>query len=292
MKISVVTPSYNQVQFLEETIRSVIDQGYPDLEYVVIDGGSSDGSPEIIKKYEDHLHYWVSEPDKSHGDALNKGFQKTTGEVMAWINSDDKYMPWTFEIVSEIFTLFPHVNWIVGTYGIWASDGRLTNVYVKNKNIYDFLMGRFDWIQQESVFWRRSLWEKAGATINSSYGLMVDGELWCRFFLKDDLYHVRTVIGGYRHHDQNRAGEYYSECLEEMRKSISDMRKECDDVILRDMQIIDVLRRLGRFIGSACANSIYRRLFSGLYERMGYRTITFRSEDMSWKEGRDNFTLF
>ncbi len=90
-KISIVTPSFNHAQFLEETILSVITQNYPNLEYVIIDGGSTDGSVDIIKKYEKHLTYWVSEPDNGHGDALNKGFAKSTGEIMAWINSDDKY---------------------------------------------------------------------------------------------------------------------------------------------------------------------------------------------------------
>ena len=290
MKISIVTPSYNQAQFLEETIRSVIDQGYSELEYVIIDGGSADGSQEIIRKYQDYLHYWVSEPDKGHGDALNKGFEKTTGEIMAWINSDDKYMPWTFNAVAEIFSSLPHVNWIVGTNGWWDPEGRLTHAAIVHKNIYDFLLGRFDWIQQESVFWRRSLWESSGATINSSYDLMVDGELWCKFFLKDDLYHVRCVLGGYRSHDKNRAKENYRSCLEEMQKAISEMRKECDDVLLRDMQIIGALQHLKRFIGSARANAIYRRLFSGLYERTHYRTIHF--DGVSWKEGRANFALF
>src|SRR5215204_5758135 len=108
-KISIVTPSYNQAEFIEETILSVINQNYPNLEYIVIDGGSTDGSVEIIKKYEQYFSYWVSEPDKGHADALNKGFAKATGEVMAWINSDDKYFPWTFATVAEVYSQFPEV---------------------------------------------------------------------------------------------------------------------------------------------------------------------------------------
>src|SRR5262245_25856999 len=96
-KISIVTPSFNQARFVEQTLKSVLDQNYPALEYIVIDGGSSDGSREIIEKYRPRLSYFVSEPDRGHGHALNKGFAKTTGEIMAWINSDDMYLPWTFK---------------------------------------------------------------------------------------------------------------------------------------------------------------------------------------------------
>src|SRR5215469_5586779 len=95
-KISIVTPSFNQAEFLEETIRSVLDQNYPNLEYVVVDGGSTDGSVDIIKKYAHRLAWWVSEPDDGQYAAINKGFKHSSGEIMAWINSDDKYLPWTF----------------------------------------------------------------------------------------------------------------------------------------------------------------------------------------------------
>ena len=110
--ISVVTPSYNQGRFLEETICSVLTQSYPCVEYVVIDGASSDDSVEIIRKYAGQLTYWVSETDKGQYDAINKGFARTTGEIMAWLNSDDMYTPWALTVVADIFRLFPHVEWI------------------------------------------------------------------------------------------------------------------------------------------------------------------------------------
>lgn len=224
-RISIVTPSFNQVDFVRETLDSVLFQNYPDLEYIVIDGGSTDGSANVISAYEDRLSYFVSEPDSGHGDALNKGFAKTTGDIMAWLNSDDKYMPWTLRTVANIFLQHPDINWIVGTNGWWNDQGALVesrNVY---KNIHDFMRGDFQWIQQESVFWRRSLWERAGAHINTNYKLMVDGELWTRFFALDELHHVHALLGGYRMHGTNRAQQYYHQCLSEMQEAIADMKK-------------------------------------------------------------------
>src|SRR6476660_6577128 len=110
--ISIVTPSYNQGQFLEEAICSVLSQNYGSVEYVVIDGASSDDSAEIIRKYADRLTYWVSEADKGQYDAINKGFARTTGEIMAWLNSDDKYTPWALAIVGENFAQLPEVQWL------------------------------------------------------------------------------------------------------------------------------------------------------------------------------------
>src|SRR5688500_12214725 len=95
-RITIVTPNYNYGHFLEKAIVSVLDQQYPNLEYIIIDGGSTDNSIEIIRKYEKHLAYWISEPDKGMYDAINKGFSRATGEVMAWLNSDDTYFPWAF----------------------------------------------------------------------------------------------------------------------------------------------------------------------------------------------------
>src|ERR1051325_5733493 len=99
-RISVITPSYNQAQFLEQTIRSVLLQGYPNLEYIIIDGHSSDGSAEIIKRYEQHLAFWVSEPDRGQSHAINKGLTMATGQIMCWLNSDDYYLPGTLETVA------------------------------------------------------------------------------------------------------------------------------------------------------------------------------------------------
>lgn len=201
-RISVVTPSFNQGEFLEATLRSVITQGYPELEYVVIDGGSTDDSVSIIERYEADLAYWVSEPDQGHAHALNKGFAKTTGEIMCWINSSDMYYPWTLETVAQIFSELPEVEWIEGVGSWFDVHGRPRAVPSASSayNAYDVLAGHYLGIQQESVFWRRDLWERAGGRLDQSLTCAADFDLWLRFYRLAPLYHVETLLGGFRVH--------------------------------------------------------------------------------------------
>lgn len=206
--ISVVTPSFNQAGYLEECIDSVLCQGYPRLEYVIMDGGSTDGSVEIIKKYEKYLKYWQSCPDGGQYQAVNEGFRHTTGEIMAWLNSDDKYHPLAFAKVACTFTDYPDVKWLTGRKSFWDASGNLLKIeetlpVFSRKKI---LLGHANkpYIQQESTFWRRSLWEKAGAILHTEVDLAGDLELWCRFFRTACLHTIDTLLGGYRFHDGQR----------------------------------------------------------------------------------------
>jgi glycosyltransferase involved in cell wall biosynthesis len=226
LRISIVTPCLNQAKFLESCIRSVLDQGYGNLEYIIVDGGSTDGSVDIIKRYADRLHYWVSVPDGGQYSAINQGFAHSTGEIMAWLNADDQYMPWSLSIVSDIFARFENVEWLTSAYQIiWDEQGRA--VHCSRESDYSrrafrrgvYLPGNPGFhragIQQESTFWRRSLWERAGGSLDARLDLAGDFELWARFYRYAELYCVSTPLGGFRRHGEQktatRAVDYHKE---------------------------------------------------------------------------------
>ncbi|MBN2438700.1 MAG: glycosyltransferase [Deltaproteobacteria bacterium] len=203
-KISIVTPSYNQGEYLEATIKSVLDQAYEGLEYVIVDAGSSDRSVDIIRHYEKRLAYWVSEPDAGHADGINKGFARTHAGIMGWINSSDVYYPWTLKTVVRIFEDLPEVKWISGIPTI-VSDGAVPKrIKADHRNQYDFLSGRYNWLQQESMFWRRGLWDEVGGKLNANLKYACDFELWLRFFRKTSLCYVDTILAGFRTHENQR----------------------------------------------------------------------------------------
>ena len=235
--ISIVTPSFNQAQFLEATIDSILSQNYPNLEYIIIDGGSTDGSVDIIKKHEKYLSFWCSEHDAGQYDAINKGFSHSTGEIMAWLNSDDMYLPWALKTVADIMSSLPNVEWLTTLnpanwdyYGFCSGFSSISGY-----SLEAFLDGCYlplhvkglAWIQQESTFWRRSLWEKSGGCLSNNLKLAGDFELWCRFYLYANLYGASSPLGGFRSQYQQRSRnieEYAREAqlyLDDMRRSLN-----------------------------------------------------------------------
>lgn len=201
-KISIITPSYGQASYIEETILSVIGQEYPNLEYIIIDGGSTDGSVEIIEKYKEHLAYWVSEPDKGQTDAINKGLHKATGDIVAWLNSDDVYAPGTLLAIGEAFAANPDVSIFYGDVENFFPDGSRA-VSVNDFELTDFL-ARVS-IHQPGVFWRRALHNDLGYLDESFYYLM-DYDLWARFFFNSKHQHIDRVMTWFRVHDEAKTG--------------------------------------------------------------------------------------
>ena len=177
-KISVITPSYNQSQYLEQTIRSVLLQGYPNLEYIIIDGGSTDGSTEIIKKYEPWLTYWISEPDRGQSHAINKGFSLSNGEIMAWINSDDYYAPGAFFKVALTFKQ-NQTLWVAGLVHKVDAQGNVIQPGRKfAEKLEDWYIGA-PYLQQ-GLFWRRELLQSTGM-IDETLQYSFDYDLFLRF---------------------------------------------------------------------------------------------------------------
>ena len=216
-KISIVTPSFNCKEFIGDTISSVLNQGYPNLEYIIIDGASTDGTTQVIEQYANRLSYWHSKKDGGQYDAINQGFAKSTGDILCWLNADDMLLPRSLFAVGEIFAQFPQVEWISSLQpASWDARGYLSKVdSLPGFSQQAFLDGLYlpttakkgYWLQQESTFWRRSLWEKAGSTI-PDYDLAGDFALWCQFYQHAQLYGVSNPLGGFRMLEGQRSEDY------------------------------------------------------------------------------------
>lgn len=193
-RISLVTPSYNQGHFIEETICSVLEQGYPDLQYIIIDGGSTDNTVEVIKKYEEHIDHWVSEPDKGQSDAINKGLTKCNGDVFNWLNSDDLLEPGTLSKIGSIFQREPKTEIVCGKEK--AFRGEIENIEYENQSVYfpdnpveTLRSGHND---QPATFLKMDVVRKL-APVSTNLHYVMDMEWWWKYFLSHDGSKVKKV---------------------------------------------------------------------------------------------------
>lgn len=201
-RITVVTPSFNQARYLEETIRSVIQQSYANYEYIIMDGGSTDESVEIIKKYERHIAYWVTEKDRGPADAIAKGFAKATGSILAWINSDDAYEPGAFEKVAAAFAKDERADVIYGnTYWVNGEGSVLAEKRQTPFSKIGYLYGGSD-LQQPAMFWKRSLYDRAGG-LDIQFRAAFDTDLFYRFIDRGARFrHIDAFLARFRLHSE------------------------------------------------------------------------------------------
>lgn len=190
--VSIVTPSFNQAQYLEETIRSVLDQDYSNKEYLLVDGGSTDGSQEIIARYASQLAWWVSEPDQGQTDALNKGFSRARGEIFAWLNSDDTYQPGAISEAVRYLEAHPEVGMVYGDANLIDESGALIGKFPARQTDYNRLRRGFVHIPQQAAFFRSALWKQV-EPLDISLFFAMDYDLWLRISRLAPLhYHPRT----------------------------------------------------------------------------------------------------
>lgn len=198
-RISIVTPSYNQGDFLEKTIESVLSQGYPDLEYIVMDGGSTDESVAIIRKFEDHIKFWQSEPDKGQSDALRSGFARTSGNILAWLNSDDTLVPGILHVVGAYFASHPDDDLLYGNVNFIDAQGKLMYTAYPYLDL-GVLIYENRFIPQQAMFWRREIYDRVGG-VNPDLCFAMDFDLTLKFLLAGArVAKIPRVLANYRFH--------------------------------------------------------------------------------------------
>lgn len=204
LTISVVTPSFNQGHFIEKTIRSVLDQDYTNLEYFIQDGSSTDHSIEIIKRYQENLTGWVSIPDNGQTQAINLGFAKTQGEIMAYLNSDDLLLPGALACVADYFHLHPHIDVVYGNRLLIDEEGQEIGRWILPGHDSKVLSWA-DYIPQETLFWRRRIWDKVGGKLDESFRFAMDWDLLVRFKEAGAQFaHIPFFLGAFRIHEKQK----------------------------------------------------------------------------------------
>jgi glycosyltransferase involved in cell wall biosynthesis len=240
-KITVITPSYNQGQYIEETILSIINQGYPNLEYIIMDGGSTDNTVDIIKKYQDKIHYWVSEKDRGQSDAINKGLRKATGEIINWINSDDQLQPGALSAIARHFMAHPEAIIVHGRIEYFGETSNYYSVNIPRKDLETRYVSHIC-MPQPGAFFKRKLIEEQGY-LDESLHFSMDTDLFMRAGLHYPLVQIEDVIARFRLHGNSKSVSAFSKTF------LSDNKRIFSRVLatLGDQNAIGEMKKLGLY---------------------------------------------
>ena len=214
--VSIITPSFNQARYIEATIQSVLGQDYPRIEYIVIDGGSSDGTVDLLKKYDHKLAYWVSEKDKGQTDAINKGFARATGDILAWINSDDTYEPGAIAAAVKYLQEHPEAGMVYADCNFINEDGRVIGRFGSAQTDYRLLRQGYVHIPQQTMFFRADLWKQVGP-LDPSFYFAMDYDLWTRIAARSPIQYLPgQVWANFRLHTSGKTIAADDRCWPEM----------------------------------------------------------------------------
>jgi glycosyltransferase involved in cell wall biosynthesis len=214
-RVSIITPSFNQGQYLERTIRSVIDQDYPHIEYIVVDGGSTDQTVDILSKYRDQLAHCISEPDRGQTDAINKGFALATGEILAWINSDDVYHPGAVREAVQFLEEHLEIGMVYGDTDFIDAEGRVIGQFPARQTDHSRLRRGYVHIPQQASFFRAQLWQKVGP-LDPSFYFAMDYDLWVRISRYAPIAYVPRLWASFRLHGDAKTISADDRCWPEM----------------------------------------------------------------------------
>jgi glycosyltransferase involved in cell wall biosynthesis len=213
--VSIITPSFNQARYIEATIQSVIRQDYPNIEYIIVDGGSKDGTVEIIKKHEGRISWWVSEQDKGQTEAINKGFARARGEILAWLNSDDTYEPGAISSAVKYLMDHPETGMVYGDCNFINEEGRVIGKFGSAQTSYKLLRQGYAHIPQQTMFFRAELWQQVGP-LDPSFYFAMDYDLWTRLAARSALKYVPQTWANFRLHTSGKTIAADDRCWPEM----------------------------------------------------------------------------
>ncbi|MEJ2596866.1 MAG: glycosyltransferase family 2 protein [Anaerolineales bacterium] len=213
--VSIVTPSFNQASYLEETLRSVLDQDYSNIEYILVDGGSTDGSQEIIQRYADRLAWWVSEADRGQTEAINKGFAHAHGEILAWLNSDDTYLPGAIAQAVAYLQAHPEAGMVYGDANLVDETGAVIGKFPARQTDYRRLRRGYVHIPQQAAFFRADLWRQVGP-LDPSFYFAMDYDLWVRLARRAPLHYFPRLWANFRLHAAGKSLVSDDRCWPEM----------------------------------------------------------------------------